>query len=60
MSTFLIAQNLSQYETALRELGAVEVTDLCDLEQADCDRIGMKKMEAKRLQQAAGDAAIMV
>jgi hypothetical protein len=51
---------LSQYETALRELGAVEMTDLCDLEQADCDRIGMKKMEAKRLQQAAGDAAIMV
>lgn len=60
LSTFLIAQNLSQYETALRELGAVEVTDLCDLEQADCDRIGMKKLEAKRLQRAAGDAATMV
>ena len=57
LSAFLMRTNLSQYETALRELGAVEVVHLLDLDQADCEGIGMKPLEARRLLRVAGGTA---
>ena len=46
LSAALAEAHLSQYETALRELGAAFVPDLADLEAEDLVGIGMKKLEA--------------
>jgi hypothetical protein len=57
LSAFLMRTNLSQYETALRELGSVEVVHLLDLDQADCEGVGMKPLEARRLLRVASATA---
>lgn len=52
LSDFLAAQNLQQYEDALRDLGATATLDLQGLTEEDCAEIGMKKLEIKRLLRA--------
>ena len=49
LAAILQEANLSQYETALRELGASFGTDLAELEEDDLVEIGMKKLEVTRL-----------
>ncbi len=60
LSQLLSANNLSQYEAALRDLGVVSSADLQDLEAADCVSIGMKPLEVKRMQRMAGQTATTV
>lgn len=50
LAEVLLATKLNQYEDALRELGCAFPEDLCDVEEADLQKIGMKKIEVKRLQ----------
>ena len=50
LSAALASARLSQYEAALRELGCKVTEDLAELEEQDLMEIGMKKIEAKRLQ----------
>jgi hypothetical protein len=52
LSDFLAAENLQQYEDALRDLGATTTLDLQGLTEEDCAEIGMKKLEIKRLLRA--------
>ena len=54
LGMFLAANNLSQYDGALRSLGAEQTSDLVDLTEGDMEGIGMKKLEIKRLQRAVG------
>ena len=54
LSAALAAVNLSMYEAGLRELGVSTVGDIVDLEEADCQSIGMKKLEVKRLMRRDG------
>ena len=49
LSTALQAAQLSQYETALRELGCTVPADLADLEDEDLMEMGMKKLEISRM-----------
>ena len=49
LAVVLQEASLSQYETALRELGAAFGADLVGLEEDDLVEIGMKKLEVKRL-----------
>jgi hypothetical protein len=49
LSDFLAAENLQQYEDALRDLGATATMDLQGLTEEDCVEIGMRKLEIKRL-----------
>lgn len=60
LSTYLAELNLSHYELALRELGVATPSDLVDLQQDDCEAIGMKKLEAKRLLRIASAGATTV
>ena len=57
LSALLMRNNLSQYETTLCELGAVQVADLLDLDQAECEGVGMKPVEARRLLRVASATA---
>jgi hypothetical protein len=49
LAAILQEANLSQYETALRELGASFGADLAELEEDDLVETGMKKLEVTRL-----------
>ena len=49
LSTALQAAQLSQYETALRELGCTVPADFADLEDEDLMEMGMKKLEISRV-----------
>ena len=49
LSTVLQSAQLSQYETALRELGCTVPADLADLEDEDLMEMGMKKLEISRM-----------
>ena len=60
LSQALSANNLAQYEDALRALGVVSLTDVQDLEEADCRDMGMKPLEFKRLLRSAGQMATTV
>jgi hypothetical protein len=53
LSSALAAANLSMYEAGLRGLGVSAVGDVVDLEETDCESIGMKKLEVKRLMRIA-------
>ena len=53
LAEVLLGTKLNQYEDALRELGCAFPEDLCDVEEADLQKIGMKKIELKRLQRVA-------
>eukprot|EP01043_Picozoa_sp_COSAG02_P051945 COSAG02_NODE_5531_length_4252_cov_2.279316_5_plen_294_part_00 len=54
LGEFLNELNLSQFETELRSLGVTAPADLVDLEAADCEACGMKKLEVKRLMRCVG------
>ena len=54
LGEFLNELNLSQYETELRSLGVADPADLVDLEAADCEACGMKRLEVKRLMRCVG------
>lgn len=49
LSQFLLGLNLAQYDAQLREMGAVDVSDLVDVSEAEFEEMGMKKLEIKRL-----------
>ena len=49
----LKAARLTQYEDALRELGCVAPADLNEVDEEDLTKIGMKKIEVKRLMRFA-------
>ena len=49
LSTVLQSAQLSQYETALRELGCTVPADFADLEDEDLMEMGMKKLEISRM-----------
>ena len=49
LSSALQSAQLSQYETALRELGCTVPADLADLEDEDLMEMGMKKLEISRM-----------
>ena len=51
---FLAQHRLQQYHAALLDLGAQMPADLNDLEEADLDSLGMKKLEKNRLHKALG------
>jgi hypothetical protein len=53
LTSALAAVNLAMYEAGLRGLGVSSVGDIVDLEEADCESIGMKKLEVKRLMRIA-------
>jgi hypothetical protein len=53
LAVILQEANLSQYESALRELGASFGTDLAGLEEEDLVEIGMKKLEVARFLRVA-------
>ena len=49
LSSALQSAQLSQYETALRELGCTVPADFADLEDEDLMEMGMKKLEISRV-----------
>jgi hypothetical protein len=49
LTQVLSGAKLSHHEDALRALGCALPEDLCDVEEADLQEIGMKKIEIKRL-----------
>lgn len=49
LGQFLAANDLEKFEGALRSLGAVDVADLQELEEADMTELGMKMLEIKRM-----------
>ena len=53
LAVVLQEANLSQYESALRDLGAAFGNDLAGLEEEDLVEIGMKKLEVARLRRIA-------
>ena len=50
LSNALQSARLSHYEAALRELGAAFVEDLKDVDEADLTKLGMKRVEIRRMQ----------
>ena len=50
LSKALQSARLSHYEAALRELGAAFVEDLKDVDEADLTKLGMKRVEIRRMQ----------
>jgi hypothetical protein len=60
LSQALSANNLSQYEAGLRDLGVTSPSDVQDLVEADCLAIGMKPLEVKRLLRIAGQTVTAV
>ena len=56
LSTALKGAYLIKYEDALRELGFTSLEDLAQLEETDMVKVGMNKIEIKRLQRMCMDA----
>ena len=51
----LTAANLTDYASALRAAGVVEVADIGDVDDSDLAKMGMKKLEIKRLRRLHSD-----
>ena len=49
LSQFLTANDLSQYEVALRQFGCAELDDLRELQAEDMTEMGMTVLEQRRL-----------
>jgi hypothetical protein len=52
MEKFLSALNLLDHANAFKEMGASEIADLADVEEAELDTLPMKPLEKKRLLKA--------
>jgi len=52
LKTWLAEHSLGQFEDKLREYGAVDVSDLRDLDDSELNSIGFKRLDKKRLKTA--------
>eukprot|EP01047_Picozoa_sp_COSAG01_P106796 COSAG01_NODE_35868_length_525_cov_1.640845_1_plen_134_part_10 len=56
LETFLVGANLSAYTDKITSLGAAEVADLKDIEDAELSGLGMTTIEIRRLRRQATNA----